>query len=992
MLELRTVDRRTPTIIAAAFFALALTWSAAAEAQYVVTATTDDGTGSTVGTLSNAILQANATGGTITFNLTGGATSITLTGSMYGISATAPITIDGGAGITINAAGFQAFTVNSGNVDFQNLAIDGAAARGQAGGNGNGGGGGGAGLGGAIYVDPNAGAIGIQNVTFTNNQAIGGAGGNGNGSSANGGDGGGYNGNAGPNTAPSGSTGGAGAIGSGDGTSGGYGGGGGGGSAGATTPALGNGGGNGGLSGQGGNGGLGLGGAVFIGNGGTTTIRGGTLIGASNTAIGGAGGTGTSSANNGTAGISNGGGLYVGITSTAIFDNSTTDITVTGNIFSNGFIAIQGSGTGVVNFLGTTVTSTASNPSAGIFVNSGTLNGTTDGISGPVTNDSIVRFTQTGLGTFNGQMSGVGRVDIEGGGTVRFDETDTLTTLNTNTFTYTGTTNVNNGTLFVGTNMSTSAVNVASTGTLAGDGSLIGDLTNSGIVAPGDAGIGTLSVAGVFTSNAGSTLQIEINNAGTTPGTNSDLVTVGGNVTLNGGTVAVQTTGGTYTPGTQYRFLNYSGSRTGTFAGATTNSAFLGADIFYDDLGQSIGFTLVSNGSNYASVAQTLNQRDVANYLDANSIGASGSFATFLNQLSMLDAASARTALNQVSGEAYGTSAQVQFQSTTMQLQLLTQHISSIGDAPLTSNAGATITNVSYDPDGDDPFEFVCRSDNRPSTSYWTTGYGLGGSAEGDGNASGLRYGQGGALVGADHWLGDATLVGLYGGYNYARFDGDTLPQNVKASSGQFGGYLRRNFSGGRHALLAGGFGFDSYESMRTYTVGNIASQAAGNYDGWQSVAYGEYGRALNVGRGRLTPYAGLQYIYLRRNGFMESGAGPANLTVAGIDAHSLRNVLGVRFDRTYRARLGRGLTPQVRAAWLHEYLDTATVASNRFVGVGGTSFAAQGLDLGRDWALLGAGLNWQLTTNWSLAANYDSQINQNQTFHAGSGTLTYVW
>ena len=175
--------------------------SSSAYAQYVVTETTDNGLGNIAGTLSNAILQANATGGTISFNLNGGATTLTLTGSMYGISAAAPITIIGG-GITINGNNNQAFAVNSGNVDFQNLTIANGLAQGGAGGNGNGGGGGGAGMGGAIYVDPNAGAIGIQNVAFTANVARGGAGGSGDGVSANGGKGGSYNSNAGPTRRP----------------------------------------------------------------------------------------------------------------------------------------------------------------------------------------------------------------------------------------------------------------------------------------------------------------------------------------------------------------------------------------------------------------------------------------------------------------------------------------------------------------------------------------------------------------------------------------------------------------------------------------------------------------------------------------------------------------------------------------------------------------------------------------------------------------------
>ncbi|HJR56016.1 MAG TPA: autotransporter-associated beta strand repeat-containing protein [Rhizomicrobium sp.] len=109
------------SVIAGALMSLASL--SPAFAQYVVTETTDDGSGGTAGTLSNAILQANATGGTITFNLNGGATTITQTGSMYGVAAAAPLTINGGGGITIDAGGFQAFTVNSGSIEFQDLTI-----------------------------------------------------------------------------------------------------------------------------------------------------------------------------------------------------------------------------------------------------------------------------------------------------------------------------------------------------------------------------------------------------------------------------------------------------------------------------------------------------------------------------------------------------------------------------------------------------------------------------------------------------------------------------------------------------------------------------------------------------------------------------------------------------------------------------------------------------------------------------------------------------
>ena len=103
---------------------IGLMGASAAQAQYVVTEITDNGTGGTAGSLSNAILQANATGGTISFNLNGGATSITQSGNMLAIAAAAPMTINGG-GITLNANGNQAFDITSGTVDFQNLTLTG---------------------------------------------------------------------------------------------------------------------------------------------------------------------------------------------------------------------------------------------------------------------------------------------------------------------------------------------------------------------------------------------------------------------------------------------------------------------------------------------------------------------------------------------------------------------------------------------------------------------------------------------------------------------------------------------------------------------------------------------------------------------------------------------------------------------------------------------------------------------------------------------------
>lgn len=1020
-------------------------------AQYVVTETTDDGLGTTMGTLSYAINQANTMGGgTITFSLNGGATTLQLNASGYGISAASPITIDGG-NITIDANGFQAFTVNSGNVNFQNLTIINGVAQGQAGGNGNGGGGGGLGSGGAIYVDPVAGNISVQNVTFSNNQAVGGAGGNGTGT-GNGGSGGGYNGNAGLNTRLTGTGGGAGAVGSGNGSAGGYGGGGGGGSTGATITGTGNGGGNGGLSGRGGNGGNGLGGAVFVGNGRTMTFNGGTVIAGSNTATGGAGGTGTNG--NGTAGPGNGGGLYVGIGSSAVFNNSTTDITITGDIYSNGMLTITGTGAATVNFFGSTITTTTG---VGITVATGTLNGNTGSLTGTISNSAVLRFTQATTGTFSGRIQGSGGVVVGGGNTLNFTTTNTYSggttveagsTLRGNTLglqgnidndgsvvftqnfdatyagvitgggglvktgtgnlslsaaqTYTGQTQVNGGKLSVNNTLQ-SDVLINGGGTLGGNGTINGDVQNSGTIAPGNS-IGTLHVDGTFTSDAASITQIEINNTGTTPGVNNDLITVTGNAVLNGGTVSVVTsTSVGFTAGSRYTFLQASNSLTGTFSGISTNTPFLDATLEYDYVNRFAAFVLSRNATNYDAVAQTYNQAQVGAYLDTISQSATGDLADVLDQVNTLSASQARTAYDQMSGFISPSATAVKMLTNNFMFQRIAINSNYEGDFGSPRNGygeplGATedfdaddIRLVAYQPGssgsmgsaGSLPvYRFGDRGRSRPVWNSWTTGYG---SFASGGNIVG-QYAAAGNITSLYRYLNEVVKFGVLGAYNYVDVGTNVPRQSLRTDDYQFGSYLRAD-DGVTHALLAYSAGFDNIRTYRTVQFGNINRTALGNTDGWQNTVYTELGRRVPVMFFDAQPVLGMQYTYLRQNSYQETNAGALNLNARGVDGNALYGLLGSRFF--YDGLLGN---LEFHALWLHNYLNPTRVQSSTFVGAGGAGFTTQGLDLGNDAGLVGTTGSWFVTDNLSLGLSYDAYIAQSTVFSYGAANLQCRW
>ncbi len=124
-------------------------------------------------------------------------------------------------------------------------------------------------------------------------------------------------------------------------------------------------------------------------------------------------------------------------------------------------------------------------------------------------------------------------------------------------------------------------------------------------------------------------MQVQINNAGSTPGVNNDLTVVNGAATLGGGTVVVQPASGTYTSGTRYIFLEAT-TISGTFSSITGfNGLNVHGVLGYGDIVvggtdyETAYFTLMANQSDFAAIAQTPNQLGVANYIDIASLNPS---------------------------------------------------------------------------------------------------------------------------------------------------------------------------------------------------------------------------------------------------------------------------------------------------------------------------------------------------------------------------------
>jgi autotransporter-associated beta strand protein len=234
-----------------------------------------------------------------------------------------------------------------------------------------------------------------------------------------------------------------------------------------------------------------------------------------------------------------------------------------------GALGLTKAGSGTLTLTGANTYTGATTIAAGtgLRLGDGGALGSIEGTAG-VAADGRLTFNRSDAIAFAPAISGSGIVDQNGSGSV------TLTGAST---AFTGTANVNAGTLgingtFGDTAGNTAVVSVNNGGTLQGAGTIAGAVfvnnggTVSTAVAPGQPP-GTLTVGGNYTVNAGSNHIFRLGTPNVVGGATNDLIDVGGTLAINGGTATLQNANASGL----YRLYNVGG--TVTSAGAA-NAGF----------------------------------------------------------------------------------------------------------------------------------------------------------------------------------------------------------------------------------------------------------------------------------------------------------------------------------------------------------------------------------------------------------------------------------
>ena len=507
--------------------------------------------------------------------------------------------------------------------------------------------------------------------------------------------------------------------------------------------------------------------------------------------------------------------------------------------------------------------------------------------------------------------------------------------------------------------------------------------------------IGTMSIDGDFVSSQG-TFVIGIK------GSESSVIDVSGSASVNGGTVMIEFDSMNYVVDHKYEFLK-------TSEGLTVGEELLPV-IQYDPLFKVVSryddfvYSLtIARAYAYGGEGNTMNQRAMGKYLDQVGIYPGGDFRNVLMALdrTRFGGIALMTALNEVQAEAiadplyaaldqmggsiYGTMTTSSFQNTVMLHASL---------ANVLRRDYNTINAVNA---------YYGRSNYFPTGNLWGMLYGHAGSSSHDGNVNGYRQGFSGMMVGFDRLNERQRRLGLFISAGQGSLSSE-LQDRAITHEFMVGHYFRKDGQYG-YMLAHAGLGTHRYDTRRHISFGYFNPAGTENYfidrtarnqhSAFLATAHFETGLRYRNSILNLSPFVGVQYTGLIRQGFTEHGAGSLNLTSGLEDYHSLRTMFGMRFDTTpFRANKGL-ISFYGNAAWSYEFEADKRHSefTARFTDAGvlsGPTFTVNGNDPGRDWVQAGFGLNYDFNANFRGFAGYDAYANQRQVLH--SANLGIIW
>ena len=262
----------------------------------------------------------------------------------------------------------------------------------------------------------------------------------------------------------------------------------------------------------------------------------------------------------------------------------------------------------------------------------------------------------------------------------------------------------------------------------------------------------------------------------------------------------------------------------------------------------------------------------------------------------------------------------------------------------------------------------------------------LGDFAGTDGNSGANSYSTGG-LANLEYIVNRDLFFGISAGGAYSRATGDNVSAKVESTNLIINLYGDYQITDGLDAYIGLTYSYGDNKSEREAAAGKAKVD-------YESDTFGAFGGLRYTIKPcglpfSITPLLGVNYsAVLTKSATEKEYTGPDAMTYAGDDYHSIRTLAG--FEAAYHYR--DILRIAVSAMYAHEFLD------NRYnVGysLDPSMFAVssgilRGSVIERDYAILGFGINGNVTDSISVGANYNAEVSLSELNHHIGGYIRF--
>ncbi|MGE5158489.1 MAG: autotransporter domain-containing protein [Gemmatimonas sp.] len=285
------------------------------------------------------------------------------------------------------------------------------------------------------------------------------------------------------------------------------------------------------------------------------------------------------------------------------------------------------------------------------------------------------------------------------------------------------------------------------------------------------------------------------------------------------------------------------------------------------------------------------------------------------------------------------------------------------------------------------PFPVKAAAPAAPENVFWVQGVGAWGKFDGKGDASSVNRDLGGFFAGVDRRFAPDWLAGFAVGYTNSSLSIADPRSSAGIDTAHVAGYVGGHFGPWNLRGAASG-SFNTIDTDRMVVFPGFFDAEGAHYHATTTQVFGEVGYGTSFGKIATEPFAGLAWVHLDTDSFVEQG-GAAALSGSGSTEDVGYSTLGARAAENYVLESGLVLTPHVSVAWQHAFGSVNPAAALAFA-TNGASFLAAGVPLARDAALVNAGLDLAVTPQLALQLAYFGQLADRVRDNSVKGTLNW--